>query len=355
MRTFYRYVYLSIALLFIPISISAQDSGKTSNNLNAKVDVVFAQYDKPDSPGCALGVIKDGQLIYARGYGMANLEHNVPNGPKLVYDIGSTSKQFTAASIVLLARQGKLSLDDDVRKYVSELSTYQKPITIRHLIHHTSGLRDYLTLFSLAGVSFDDTTTEKDALDLIVRQKGLNFAPGDEWLYSNSGYFLLSMIVKRASGKSLAEFAKENIFDPLGMKHTIFLDHHKRIVPMRATGYSPGRSGFQIEMSNFEQTGDGAVMTSIEDLLLWDRNFYEPKVGGPEFLKQMHEAGALNKGEKLDYASGLFVDEHQGLRRVSHGGSWAGYRSDFIRFPDQKFSVICLCNLGATNPSRLAM
>ncbi len=356
MRTFYKHVHLSIALFFVSVSIpvSAQEGGSASNNLNAKVDAVFAQYDKPDSPGCALGVIRDGQIVYARGYGMANLEHSIPNGPKLVYDIGSTSKQFSAASILLLAQQGKLSIDDDVRKHIPELPAYQKPITIRHLIHHTSGLRDYLTLFSLAGVSFDDTTTEKDALDVIVRQKALNFAPGDEWLYSNSGYFLLSIIVKRASGKSLAEFAKENIFDPLGMKRTIFLDNHKRIVPMRATGYSVGRSGFQIEMSNFEQTGDGAVMTSIEDLLLWDRNFYEPKVGGKTFLDQMHAVGALNNGEKLDYASGLRIDEHKGLRRVSHGGSWAGYRSDLIRFPDQKLSVVCLCNLGSTNPSRLA-
>jgi len=356
MRIFRKHVYLSIAALFIAFSASAQDGGKDANNLNVKVDAIFAQYDKPDSPGCALGVIKDGKLAYARGYGMANLEHGVPNGPKLVYDIGSTSKQFTAASILLLARQGKLSLDDDVRKHIPELPAYQKPITIRHLLHHTSGLRDYLTLFSLAGVNFDDTTTEEYALDIIARQKALNFTPGDEWLYSNSGYFLLSIIVKRASGKSFAEFAKENIFDQLGMKHTLILDNHKRIVPMRATGYSPNpRGGFQIEMSNFEQTGDGAVQTSIEDLLLWDQNFYEPKVGGKAFLEQMQSVGALNNGEKHDYASGLMIGEYKGLRLVSHGGSWAGYRAELARFPDQKFSVACLCNLSVTNPSMLAM
>lgn len=326
--------------------------------LTAKVDAIFANYDKAGSPGCALGVIKDGKLIYARGYGLANLEHNIPNSPKLVYDIGSTSKQFTAASILLLQQQGKLALDDDVRKFIPELPAYQKPVTIRHLVHHTSGLRDYLVLFSLAGVSFDDTTTEDDALKLIVKQKELNFAPGDEWLYSNSGYFLLSIIVKRASGKSLAEFAQENIFKPLGMKNTIYLDNHKRIVPLRATGYAPGKIGdfaFRTEMSHFEQTGDGAVYTSIEDLLLWDQNFYEPKVGGAEFLKRMHEVGQLNSGEKLDYAAGLFVDEHKGLRKVSHGGAWAGYRSDLVRFPDQKLSVACLCNLGTANPSQLAL
>src|SRR5262245_51822172 len=355
MRMFLNYIYLSIAALFLAFSASAQEGGKDANSLNAKVDAIFAQYDKPDSPGCALGVIKDGKLVYARGYGMANLEHNIPNSPKLVYDIASTSKQFSAASILLLAGQGKLSLDDDVRKYIPELPAYQKPVTIRHLIHHTSGLRDYTSLFSLAGVNFDDTTTEKDALDIIVRQKGLNFTPGDEWLYSNSGYFLLSIIIKRASGKSLAVFARENIFDPLGMRSTLILDDHKKIVPMRATGYSPNPSGgYQIEMSNFEQTGDGAVQTTIEDLLLWDQNFYEPKVGGKAFLEQIQTVGALNNGEKLDYALGLMIGEYKGLRRVSHGGSWAGYRAELARFPEQKFSVVCLCNLSRTNPSMLA-
>ncbi|MEK7830992.1 MAG: serine hydrolase, partial [Acidobacteriota bacterium] len=218
-----------------------------------------------------------------------------------------------------------------------------------------SGLRDYLTLFNLAGVNFDDTTTESDALKIIQRQRALNFTPGDEWLYSNSGYFLLSFIVKRASGKSLPEFAKENIFDPLGMKHTLILDDHKRIVPMRVTGYSPKSGGFQTEMSNFEQTGDGAVLTSIEDLLLWDQNFYEPKVGGKALLDQMHAVGAFNDGKKHDYASGLFIEEYKGLRKVSHGGSWAGFRSDMARFPDQKFSVACLCNLGTVNPSAFAL
>lgn len=341
------------ALLCVLSSVAFAQSAE---EMQAKVNAIFAAYDKPDSPGCALGVLKDGKLIYTRGYGKANLEHGIANGSKIVYDIGSTSKQFTAAGILLLAQAGKLSLEDDVRKFIPELPAYQKPVLIRHLIHHTSGLRDYLTLFSLAGVNFDDTTTEGDALKIIKRQRALNFAPGEEWLYSNSGYFLLSIIIKRAGGKSFPEFAKENIFDPLGMKHTIILDNHKRIVPMRATGYSPNpRGGFQIEMSNFEQTGDGAVQTSVEDLLLWDQNFYEPKVGGKAFLEQMHAVGAFNDGKKHDYAAGLFIEEYKGLRKVSHGGSWAGFRSELLRFPDQKFSVACLCNLGTTNPSALAL
>ncbi len=347
--------FRALAVLILLLVFSVGGFSQSADGIAAKVDAIFATFDKPDSPGCALGVIKDGKLIYTRGYGMANLEHGIANGSKLVYDIGSTSKQFTAASILLLAQAGKLSLEDDVRKFIPELPLYQQPVLIRHLIHHTSGLRDYLALFSLAGVNFDDTTTEADALKIILRQKALNFTPGDEWLYSNSGYFLLSIIVKRVSGKSMSEFAKENIFDPLGMKHTLILDNHKRIVPLRVTGYAPNpKGGFQTEMSNFEQTGDGAVQTSVEDLLLWDQNFYEPKVGGKALQDQMHVVGAFNDGKKLDYASGLFIEDYKGLRKVSHGGSWAGFRSELLRFPDQKFSVACLCNLGTLNPSLFA-
>src|SRR5262245_14373985 len=354
-----------IPLVFLATSLSGpagsnaqsntQAGGSADANFNAKVDAIFASYNKPDSPGCALGVIKDGKLIYTSGYGMANLEHNIPNGPQIVYDIASMSKQFTAASILSLAAQGKLSLDDDVRKYIPELPAYQKPITLRHMLHNTSGLRDYLPLFTLAGVNFEDTSTTDDTLKMIVRQKGLDATPGAEWRYSNTGYFLLSIIVKRVSGKSLAEFAKERIFGPLGMNSTIYLDDHKRIVPRRATGYAATRSGFQIEMSNFEDTGDGAAQTSIEDLWRWDQNFYESKVGGQALIEQMQTVGALDNGQKLDYAFGLFVDEYKGLRRVWHDGAWLGYNANLTRFPEQKFSVACLCNVEDANSTQLAL
>lgn len=319
------------------------------------VDAVFADLDKPDSPGCALGVIQDGRLSYTRGYGMANLEHGIANGPSIVFDIGSTSKQFTATAIVLLAQDGKLSLDDDVRRYVPELPQYQRTITIRHMLNHTSGLRDYLGLFSLAGVSFESTTTNKDALDFVVRQKALNFAPGDEFVYSNSGYLLLSLVVERVSGKSFPAFAQERIFEPLGMTSTMVLNDHDRIVPHRAWGYSRRPTGgFMIDMSNFEQTGDGAVLSTIEDLAKWDRNFYDPKVGGETWLRSMHTTGKLNGGRDLIYAAGLEVDRYKGLLRVKHGGAWAGYRAELLRFPEQRLSVICLCNAGvASAPSEL--
>ncbi|MCS6817579.1 MAG: serine hydrolase [Blastocatellia bacterium] len=333
-----------------PVQISESES-----TLRAHVDRLFAAWDRSGSPGCAIGIIKDGQLIYARGYGMANLEHAIPITPQTVFDIGSTAKQFTAASIVLLEQQGKLSLDDDIRKFVPEIPDYGRPITIRHLLHHTSGLRDYLTLMALAGVHFAGVTTEEDALRLIARQRGLNFAPGEEYLYSNSGYFLLSIIVKRASGKSLREFAEEHIFRPLGMRSTHFQDDHTRIVPRRATGYAPApEGGFRINMSQFEQTGDGALMTTVEDLARWDANFYEPKVGGPELIRRMLTPGQLASGETIRYAAGLILGTHRGLTMIHHGGSWAGYRAEFLRFPERRFSVICLCNLSTINPTVLA-
>ncbi|MGH9796307.1 MAG: serine hydrolase domain-containing protein [Candidatus Acidiferrales bacterium] len=323
--------------------------------LRKKVDAVFAAYDKPDSPGCALGVIQEGALTYIRGYGRANLEHSLPITSKTVFDIGSTSKQFTAASILLLEQQGKLSLDDDIRKFVPELPDYGTKITIRYLVHHTSGLRDYLTLMSLAGVDFHGVTTDADALAIIARQKALNFAPGDEYLYSNSGYFLMAVIVQRASGKSLREFAQEHIFGPLRMTSTHYHNDHAEVTPNRASAYEPkDGGGYRIDMSNFEQTGDGAVFTTVEDLLKWDQNFYEPKVGGAALVQALLTRGRLNSGKELDYATGLMVRKHRGLTSVSHGGSWGGYRAELLRFPEQRFSVATLCNVGSSDPSRLA-
>ena len=316
---------------------------------------MFAAYAKPGTPGCVAGVIRDSQLIFSRGYGLANIEHDIPLTSKSVLDIGSTSKQFTAASILLLEQQGKLTLADDVRKFVPELPSYGPTVTIRHLLNHTSGIRDYLTLMSVAGVNFDGVTGDDEALRIITRQKALNFPPGSEFLYSNSGYFLLSVIVKRASGKSLRQFAQEHIFGPLDMRETHFHDDHTMIVPRRATAYAPGEQGsFVIDMSGFEQTGDGAVYTTVEDLAKWDRNFYEPKVGGQALIDGLLRDGVLNDGKAIQYAVGLVNGTHKGLPTVSHGGSWAGYRAELIRFPKQRFSVVCLCNRGDGNPGEKA-
>jgi CubicO group peptidase (beta-lactamase class C family) len=320
------------------------------------VDEVFADVAKPGTPGCALGVYRHGKIIYEKGYGFANLEENVPIAPSSVFDIGSTSKQFTAASILLLEKQGKLSVNDDVRKYIPELPDYGKKITILNLLNHTSGLRDYLVLLELAGYNTDSVTTDDDALALIARQKALNFDPGSEWLYSNTGFFLLSIVVKRVSGKALRDFAAENIFSPLRMTHTQFRDRHTELVANRAMAYDPKEKsgGYTLDVSYFEQTGDGAVHTSVEDLQKWDENFYSGEIGGKSFLAEMQEQGQLNNGKTLEYAKGLFLQDYRGLHTVRHGGAWGGYRAELLRFPDQHFSVACLCNFSNSDPESRA-
>jgi CubicO group peptidase (beta-lactamase class C family) len=340
-------------LLVFSVAGAANGSG-TDDKKVAGVDEIFEDLTKAGSPGCALGIYRDGKIVYSKGYGLANLELNVPITPRSVFDIGSTSKQFSAASILLLEKQGKLSINDDIRKYVPELPDYGQKITILHLLNHTSGLRDYLTLMDLAGVNTDSVTSDEDALQVIVRQKALNFAPGSDWLYSNTGFFLLSVIVKRVSGKTLKEFAAENIFTPLEMRHTQYRDDHTSLIENRALAYDPKEKGggYSLNVSYFEQTGDGAVHTSVEDLVKWDENFYSAQVGGKNLLAEMQEQGKLNSGQLLDYAKGLRIADYRGLRTVSHGGSWGGYRAELLRFPDQHFSVACLCNLGTANPSR---
>lgn len=349
-------ISLFAALLFMGGIESPRAKATDDPPEEKQVDAIFADLTKPGSPGCALAVGRNAKIIYEKGYGLGNIEQDVAINPRTVFDIGSTSKQFTAASILLLEKDGKLSVQDDVRKYIPELPDYGKKITILNLLNHTSGIRDYLTLFELAGVYVDSVTTDEDALAIITRQKSLNFDPGSEFLYSNSGYFLLSVIVKRVSGKSLPEFAEGNIFKPLGMTQTLYRDQHTQLIPGRALAYDakePG-PGFSFNVSYFEQTGDGAVHTSVEDLLKWDENFYTAKVGGAPLLAALQETATLNDGKKLRYAKGLVVFDYRGLRAVEHGGSWGGYRAQLLRFPAQHFSVACLCNLGNADPETRA-
>jgi CubicO group peptidase (beta-lactamase class C family) len=323
--------------------------------IESRVDAVFAQYDVAGSPGCALGVIQDGMLAYERGYGEANLDYALPNSPAMVYYVGSVSKQFTAASIALLAQEGGISLDDDVRKYIPELPDYGRPITIRHLVHHTSGVRDIYGLMSLAGIRMEDVLTDEDALRLIARQKELNFQPGEAYLYSNSGYWLLGQIIERVTGLSLREYAREKIFVPLGMRNTHFHDEPGHVLPNRVISYAPADGSYRITyLGNFDKVGAGGLYTTVGDLLRWDRNFYEPRVGGDAFLRQMHTRGVLMNGDTLNYALGLVLGEYRGLRTVRHGGSLMGFRAELVRFPDERFSVIVLCNLGTIDATGLA-
>ncbi len=328
---------------------------------NARVDEIFSRFTTSPSPGCALAIAQNGTIAYERGYGRASLELDVPITPQTVFDIGSTSKQFTALSVLLLERDGTLSLDDDIRKYLPEVPDYGKRITIRHLLTHTSGLRDYTDLLGFDGHDTADSTDDRDALDLIARQRGVNFSPGEEWRYSNTGFFLASVIVRRASGQSLASFARDRIFVPLGMTSTQYLDDTTRVVPRRATAYSPAGTndaksggGFRVNMSDWNQTGDGAVQTTVEDLVRWDENFYAPKVGDAPMIAAMQTVGRLNDGKAHDYGLGLTIGTYGGLRRVSHGGSWAGYRAELMRFPERHASIITLCNVSNSGPTALS-
>ena len=338
------------------LTSSLANAQSLAPDVTRQVDKVFEKWDKPDSPGCALGVYKDGKTIYKRGYGMADLNDDVPITPATVFHVASMSKQFTAASIALLAQQGKLSLDDDVRKYIPELPDFGQRITIRHLVHHTSGLRDQWNLLELAGWRYSlDLITDDDVMSVMTRQKDLNFKPGEKHVYCNTGYTLMGLIVKRVSGMSLREFTTKNIFEPLGMTHTHFRDDHAEIIKHDALGYEQESKDkpFRMSLTNFDTAGATSLHTTVEDLQLWDENFYHPRVGGQPFLQQMLERGKLNNGEQLDYAFGLVLGKYKGLSTVDHGGADAGYRSDLMRFPDQHFSASVLCNSAETNPTGL--
>jgi CubicO group peptidase (beta-lactamase class C family) len=322
-----------------------------------KVDRLFTQWDKPDSPGCALAIIQNGEIIYKHGYGMANLEYDIPISPNSVFDIASNSKQFTAMCIVLLARQNLLTLDDELQKHIPEIPHYSHPITLRHLSFHTSGLRDYLNLMDMSGIIGENSYLTEEIITLIARQQSLNFQPGTEQLYCNTGYFLLGEIVKRISGKSLRLFAEENIFAPLGMKNTHFHDDFREIVKNRADAYEPKENGgFQTSLSLMDDVGSGFLYTTIEDLLLWDRNFYHNILGsyGQDLIEEITTPGKLDNGEPISGAFGLQIGDRGGLKRIMHGGLWMGYRSQYIRFPAAHFSVVCLANLGTVNPTKLA-
>jgi CubicO group peptidase (beta-lactamase class C family) len=330
-------------------------TGNLNDDRQTAIDAVFAEWDRDDSPGCALGVVLDGELVYARGYGMSNLEHDIPIAPDSIFHVASISKQFTALSIALLDDEGLLSLDDDVRTHLPELPDYGPPITIRNFVHHTSGVRDMWDLLRLSGWRQDDLINFDDLLDIVPRQKALNFQPGSEFLYSNAGYALLSVIVERVSGKTLRDFAHERIFRPLGMTRTHFHNDHMMVVKGRTQAYVPGKNGeFRISIPVFDVDGTTSLFTNVEDLQRWEANFREHTVGSPEVHRLILTPGELNHGAPMGYAFGLTHRSYRGVGIVEHSGSDAGYRAHFIRVPEAQAAVLCLCNLSTMNPRRLA-
>ena len=342
-------------IVLATLASSAAAQQPLADSLATRVDAEFARYARPDSPGCAVGIFQNGAITYSKGYGMANLEYSVPITPATPFISGSVAKQFTAAAIALLVEQGRLSLDDDVRKYIPELPDYGAKITVDHLVHHTSGLRDFWALVQVAGMRYDDGYTAGDVIRLAARQKHLNFTPGTEYDYSNTGYIALALIVQRVTGKSLREFAAEQIFGPLGMTSTHYHDDHTMIVPGRASAYSPlPEGGYRINVWNNDIVGQGGLIVTVNDLQKWDENFYTGKVGGPGFLKRQLQQGKLANGTTLSYAFGLTVGEYRGMPLVEHGGSSGGYRTIISRFPTAHTSVVALCNSSDANTTMLS-
>jgi CubicO group peptidase (beta-lactamase class C family) len=346
---------LLLLTMIAPIGLAALPTGNADDRkLDEKVDRLFAKWDRKDSPGCAVAILRDGKTIYQHCYGMADLENSVPISPSSVFNVGSMAKQFTAFCVLLLAEEGKLALDDDVRKYLPELPDYGEPITLRHLIHHTSGLREADNLLQFAGWRFRDLMTERDVLAVLSRQRDLNFRPGTEFQYANSNYTLLSVVIKKATGKSLREFTRERIFKPLGMSRTQFVVNHAAVVEGRAAGHVTDEGSYNVERPAYSFTGSSNLLSTVEDLAKWDANFYEPKVGSAKVVNEMTVAGRLKNGEAVGYGGGLFLGNYRKLRLVSHSGASIGFHAELLRFPDQHFSVIVLGNLFSLRATQLA-
>ena len=327
----------------------------THETLETKVDQLFAKWDKPDSPGAALAIVREGGVVYKQGYGTANLEYDIPITPGTIFDIASVSKQFAAFAIATLSYEGRLSLDGDIRIHLPDVPDFGNTITIRHLLHHTSGLRDWVQSLVIAGDMMDDVISFNHILKMVRHQKRLNFEPGAAFLYSNTGYNLLAEIVERVTGDSFREWTDAHIFKPLGMTNSHFHDDYEMILKNRAYSYQTDENGgFKHAVNNTTALGSSSLYSTVEDLAKWILNFEDTRIGEQAVIEQMHQRGVLNNREQIDYAFGLNIGEYRGLKTVGHSGSWRGFRSHLIRLPDQKFGVVILCNLDTFNPLGLA-
>jgi CubicO group peptidase (beta-lactamase class C family) len=332
---------VAVQLAIVITSTSAQNTDAASQQ---RVQRIFAKWNDT-TPGCAVGAVVGGQTVLSKAYGMADLEHGVPNTPDTIFEAGSVAKQFTAAAVLLLARDGKLSIDDSVRTYLPELPDYGAPLTIRHMLMHTSGLRDWSGVVAVGGWERGTRNyTQAHVLDIMSRQRSLNFPPGSHYSYSNSGYNLAAIIVSRVSGSPFADFTRERIFAPLGMTHTSWRDDHTRIVANHAIAYSQAKDGFHTDMPFEDAYGNGGLLTTVGDLLKWNENFDSPKVGDAAFVSQQRQVGTLSDGRKTGYAFGLAIGAYKGVAEIGHDGATAGYTADLIRFPDQRISIAVLCN-----------
>lgn len=323
------------------------------NTPEKQIDQIMSRFNRPSAPGASIAVVMDGKVVFKKGYGNAELEYDNPITPLTVFHIASVSKQFTAFAILMLESEGKLSVRDDIRKYIPEVPDFGKTITLDHLIHHTSGLRDQWEILAMAGWRLDDNITTKQILNLVRHQKELNFNPGDRMMYCNTGYTLLAEVVARVSGMSFADFTRTRIFEPLKMSQTQFYDDCQKVVKNRAYSYSLDGSEYKKSNLNYSTVGATSLFTTSEDLCNWALNFEQPVVG-KDFIEKMAQRGVLNNGDTIGYAMGQGIYSFKGLQIFEHGGADAGYRSDLMRIPGRHFSVNVLSNMASFNPGDIA-
>ena len=347
----------TLMLLLLLVSVNGQVTAiaNVDGEIESSIDEIFSDYNSPHKPGGSIAVVRDGELVFAKGYGSANLEYEIPNTAHTIFHVASVSKQFTVFAILLLEADGKLSIDDDIRDYIPEVPDFGYTITLRDLATHTSGMRDQWNLLALAGWRLDDVITTDNVFEIVKRQKELNFMPGEEYLYCNTGFTLLAEVVTRVSGKPFAEFTSERIFQPLEMTNTLFYDDHEKIVKYRAYSYHLEGDLFKKNVLSYANVGATSLFTTAEDMSRWARNFRDVKVGSTDIIELMNTEAVLNNGETFGGAMGQFVNEHKGHRQIQHGGSDAGYRSYFARFPDDDLAVVVLSNLANFNPRQKAL
>ena len=315
-----------------------------------RINQMLCRYDNQEGPGAVVAVVKDGQEIFSNAYGLANVEHNIALTNESVFDIASVSKQFGAFSIALLVDQGKISLDDDIRSIIPEVPDFGHTITIRHLVHHMSGVRDWPATLALGGWRMDDVISFDQILRMVENQKDLNFIPGDEYVYSNTGYNLLAEVVNRVSGQSFREFTEEHIFKPLAMNATHFQDNHQEVVKNKVYAYGQGSEGYNQPANGLTALASSSLFTTASDLIKWCLNFEDKTVGSQQVHEMMNQKGVRNNGEEINYAFGQSLTDYKGTLRISHSGGWAGFRTYLVRFPEQSLSVIFLSNMSNANP-----
>ena len=348
---------VSLGILSALLSAAAPAQAPTArDSISDRIAAIFAPYARTDAPGCAVGAFRAGSVLYTGAFGMADLAHHLPLSDTTAMPIASMSKQFTAFAVLLLEAEGKLRLDDDVRRYIPEVPVFGPPLTLRALLNHTSGLRDSWNLFDMAGWRISDDETKTDFLWLVSRQRDLNHRPGAEFLYSSTGYYLLALLAERISGRPFRRLVSERVFAPLGMARSDIQAEVGQVVDGLATGYwGHDPASLRIARRPFSFAGGTGVVTTIRDLARWDANFYAPRVGTRALQDSMSAPGHLSDGTTLGYGLGLYLGRYRGRRTISHAGSDPGYKSDFIRFPEDSLTVTVLCNAFDILPTPLAL